>query len=38
MRPPDDYHGLPTPRSTLRDDHARVLIWRKACRHRAATF
>jgi hypothetical protein len=26
-----DYHGLPT----LRDDHARVLVWCKACRHQA---
>jgi hypothetical protein len=28
-------HGLPTPRSTLRDSSARVLVWCKACRHQA---
>jgi hypothetical protein len=27
--------GLPTPRSTLRDSSARVLVWCKACRHQA---
>jgi hypothetical protein len=32
---PPDYHGLPTPRSTLRDDSACVLVWCKACRHQA---
>ena len=31
----DNYHGLPMPRSTLRDDHARVLVWCKSCRHEA---
>jgi hypothetical protein len=30
-----DHHGLPTPRSTLRDSSARVLVWCKACRHQA---
>jgi len=30
---PTDYHGLPPPRSTLRDSSARVLVWCKACRH-----
>jgi hypothetical protein len=29
------HHGLPTPRSTLRDSSARVLVWCKACRHQA---
>jgi hypothetical protein len=29
-----DYHGLPTPRSTLRnDDCAQVLVWCKRCQH-----
>ena len=32
-----DHHGLPTPRSTLRDSSARVLVWCKACRHQADT-
>ena len=32
---PSDYHGLQTPRSTLRDDHARVLVWCKACQDQA---
>ena len=27
--------GLPTPRSTLRDDSAQVLVWCKACGHQA---
>jgi hypothetical protein len=32
---PPDHHGLPTPRSTLRDSSERVLVWCKACRHQA---
>jgi hypothetical protein len=31
----DDHHGLPTPRSTLRDSSACVLVWCKSCRHQA---
>jgi len=32
-----DYHGLPTPRSTLRSDDsgAQVLVWCQACQHQA---
>jgi hypothetical protein len=30
-----DHHGLPTPRSTLRDSSARVLFWCKVCQHHA---
>jgi hypothetical protein len=30
-----DHHDLPTPRSTLRDSSACVLVWCKACRHQA---
>jgi len=30
-----DHHGLPTPRTALRDDHAWVLVWCKACRRQA---
>jgi len=31
-----EFHGLPTPRSTLRnDDHAQVLVWCKRCQHRS---
>jgi hypothetical protein len=33
MRESADHHGLPTPRSTLRDSSARVLVWCKACHH-----
>ena len=32
---PDDYHGLPTPRTTLRAGYVRVLVWCKSCLHRA---
>ena len=32
---PDDYHGLPAPQTTLRTGYVRVLVWCKACRHRA---
>jgi hypothetical protein len=28
-----DHHGLPTPRSTLRDSSVRVLVWCKVCQH-----
>jgi hypothetical protein len=31
-----EYHGLPTPRSTLRNDAgAEVLVWCKTCQHRS---
>jgi hypothetical protein len=31
-----DYHSLPTPRSTLRNDNrAQVLVWCKRCQHQA---
>jgi hypothetical protein len=31
-----DHHGLPTPRSTLRNDAcAEVLVWCKRCKHRS---
>jgi len=31
-----DHHGLPTPRSTLRNDSgAQVLVWCKRCQHQA---
>jgi len=29
----ETHHGLPTPRSTLRDDTAGVLMWCKRCQH-----
>jgi hypothetical protein len=31
----NDHPGLPTPRATLRDSSARVLVWCKSCRHQA---
>ena len=33
--PSDDYHGLPTARTTLRSRYARVLVLCKSCRHQA---
>ena len=32
---PDDYHGLPTPRTTLAASYVCVLVWCKSCRHQA---
>ena len=32
---PDDYHGLPTPRTTLAASYVVVLVWCKSCRHQA---
>ena len=29
------YHGLPTPRTTLRARYVALLVWCKACRHQA---
>jgi len=31
----DDYHGLPTPRTTLAASYVAVLVWCKSCRHQA---
>jgi len=30
-----DYHGLPTPRTTLATSYVCVLVWCKSCRHQA---
>ena len=30
-----DYHGLPTPRTTLAASYVAVLVWCKSCRHQA---
>jgi hypothetical protein len=31
----DAYHGLPTPRTTLRTGYVRVLVFCNSCRHQA---
>ena len=30
-----NYHGLPTPRTTLAASYVAVLVWCKSCRHQA---